>query len=84
MEENEEPQKWVVAEEDDYIHVLPNWDIHPHANVLEPVMGSFAIAGPDCLCKPKVEEKDDARPIITHNSFLFQEKINESIKKNIK
>lgn len=79
----EEPQRWIVAEEDEYVHVVPDWDIRPHANVLTPIMGKFELSEENCDCKPKIELEDDEgraiKPMIIHNSFLHQKKVKEAI-----
>lgn len=85
MKEEDRPQKWIVAEEDDYVHVVPDWDMRPHASVLTPIMEKFELSGEDCDCKPEVRLHDKKgefiKPMIVHNSFLQQKKVNESLKK---
>lgn len=81
----EEPQKWIVSDEEDFVHVVPDWDIQPHADVLKAVMGEVTLADEDCPCKPIVKtENQHGKPIktmIIHNSFLQKKKIKESVKK---
>ena len=76
----EQPQKWIVAEEDDYVHVVPDFDSRPHSDVLNPIMGKFELAGAGCSCKPKVilhdKEGNLIKPIIIHNSFRQIDVIN--------
>lgn len=79
------PQEWLVLEEDDYLHVVPDHDTRPHANVLTPIDGRFEMSGEDCSCNPEVVTEDEdgeyEKPMIIHNSFFLKEQVEKNIKK---
>lgn len=69
--------KWCVLEDDDVFHVVPDFDSKPHGF---PVNGMAKLSDFDCPCKPKVM-MCTYKPIIFHNSFIDQKKIDEAFKK---
>ena len=74
-------QKWTVIEDESIIHVVPASDINPHGF---PKNSTHAdLADFDCPCKPKIDA-GGKKPIVVHNSFEDQEKIDKSIKKLLK
>lgn len=75
---NTEKQKWIVLEDLDCVHVVPDLDSKPHGR---PENGSKTaiLLNMDCHCKPKIDFSGK-KPIVVHNSFIDQEKINESMK----
>lgn len=76
----EKKQKWLVLEEDDgWNIIIPDFDSKPHATkFINPTKAE--LAGIECPCKPKINYLDKQ---IIHNSFIDEERINESIKKII-
>ena len=80
-----QPQKWLVLEEDKYIHIVPDFDTRPHANVLTPIEGKFELSADDCSCNPEIvtedEEGEYKKPVIIHNSFFVAEQVDKNIKR---
>lgn len=73
----DKPSKWLVMEEDDCRHIVPETDILPHGFVVD---GKGELAGENCPCKPRMDS-DSEKLIIIHNSFEQQKKIDESMEK---
>lgn len=75
-------QKWLLLEDDDCYHILPNPDIEAHGT--KQTKNRYQLNW-TCACNPKVLSGDSdvilGKPIITHNSFLDEKRINESINK---
>lgn len=68
--------KWVVLEDKDSVHVLPEEDIKPHG--FPDKEGTRAdLANIDCPCKPKLDFSG-RKPVVVHNSFE-QDKILDEI-----
>lgn len=84
-----ERSQWMVLEGDDFIHVMPVTDILPHG---KKITNREYYLTADCPCKPRVEQGEvrDGRffkfdkPIVTHNSFEDNERIDAVIAKFIK
>lgn len=71
--------KWLILEDEDCIHVVPESDIKPHGF---PKGNSAELADADCPCKPELDFSRD-KPMVTHNSFRDAEKIKNSLAKII-
>jgi len=72
-----ERQRWLVLEDDDCIHVVPETDSKPHGF---PKDGIAKLCDLDCPCKPKVN-MGGRKPTVTHNSFDDMNRIEESMQK---
>lgn len=77
-EMKEEKQKWLVLDGDDgWKIIIPDSDSKPHGTkFINP--NKAELAGIDCPCKPKINWIDKQ---IVHNSFIDEDRIQESINK---
>jgi hypothetical protein len=72
-----EKSKWVVLEDDDCVHVLPETDIKPHG--FPNTEGTKAdLSDTDCPCKPNIDFSG-TKPIVVHKSFEDTERVNKAI-----
>ncbi len=72
----DELQKWLVLDDDDCIHVVPDFDIKPHG--YPKIKKKTRLADLDCPCKPEIYFKQE-KTIIIHKSFQQQERIDKSM-----
>lgn len=72
--------RWIVAEENNCVHVLPETDTMPHGFPKENVA---EISDLNCPCKPKVDFSGK-KPMIVHNSFEQSKIIDEAMSNLLK
>lgn len=76
MEKKE--QRWLVLHDDDWTHVIPEWDTKPHG-LDKDETGELVLGESGCPCIPKVEM---IGKMIIHKSFYDEERIDESLKRD--
>lgn len=67
--------KWLVLEDDDCVHVVPESDIKPHGHVKQGELKAI-LSDMDCPCRPKLDLSNQ-KALIVHNSFEQEEYLNE-------
>ena len=67
---------WLVLEDDDCTHIVPESDIQPHGYPSKE--GKAELEGILCPCKPKVKQ-ENGRIIVIHNSFEQQLAVKNSL-----
>ena len=70
--------KWVVFEDGDYVHIMPESDSRPHSNLIKDEDGELIadISDIDCPCIPRIEENR-----IVHHSFIDRKFLDEQLEK---
>ena len=76
---NKKRQRWCVLEDDDAIHVVPDFDIKAHG-IDKITKNKLYLANTNCPCKPEIDFSG-RKPLITHNSFINIKMLDESLKK---
>lgn len=75
--------KWLVLEDEGFLHIMPATDILPHGKRINDKLYELTA---DCPCNPEVKAGDERgifeMPIVTHNSFEDEARIQEVMKKN--
>lgn len=69
---------WLVLEDDNCIHVVPESDIQPHG--YPDNKDSAELEGVMCPCKPTVIQ-ENGRITVIHNSFEVQLAVTQSLEK---
>ena len=74
--------RWLVAEEDNAVHVIPETDVLPHSTQTEG--DKREIADIHCPCKPRIATGDKdglyLKPEVIHNSFQDAQFLDEFLK----
>jgi len=72
-----EKQRWQIFDEESCVIIVPNFDSKPHGDKRDDD-GALLLGGFDCPCQPKLLHNGE-KPIIIHNSFIDQERIEKSL-----
>lgn len=67
--------KWLVLEDDDCVHVVPETDVRPHGY---PKKGNAKLSNIDCPCKPRIDFSNE-KPRVVHNLFEDMVRIEQSM-----